>query len=91
MSHRNEYNKWREDQVTYMGGKVQREAEAILDKQDAMKRVEVLDHKSHQVREFREDVAAAKVRKGQASYRTLYSSPASQAYRDGWDRIWGDG
>ena len=85
----NAYREWRESEVHKNGAKLQNDADAVLDKRDAEPFVTVNDDAAGARKTYRKSVADAYIRKGQASTCKVYTSPNSQAYKDGWERIFG--
>ncbi len=71
-----EYAKWRDGEVHRLGGKVQRDAEAIADQQGVPKElVRVCDEKSGMHRMANRRTAEVMIKKGEWSKSKTYSIP----------------
>lgn len=67
-----DHERWREQEKARVGGKTQREAEAVLDKQQAEPFVEVCNDKHGEVAKYRRNVADVLTSRGDCSPRRNY-------------------
>ena len=84
------YETWREAEVHRVGTKTQNEAETILEKQSLEPFVERNDEKSGKRVQLKRNIAKILDGRGQTTTVKVYTSPNSQAYKDGWERIFGN-
>lgn len=84
----NGYAAWRENEVKRVGGKVQRDAESLLDQHAAQPIVTLNDDQAGRRTRIRRNIADTLVKRGQCSAIKIHSYP-SQAYKAGWERVFG--